>query len=382
MLSILWRIPLNKNKQTIIDLLKLAEITIDGPNDYDIQVKDDSFYQRILKDPSMQMGETYMDGLWDVKRLDLMIDRLLRARLGWKIRKNNRLAFRILMAKLFNFQSPSRAFIVGEKHYDIGNDLYEAMLDKRMVYTCAYFKDTNDLDTAQEAKLDMVCRKLDLQPGQKILDIGCGWGSFMKFAAEKYGVECVGLTVSKEQVALGMEKCAGLPVKLLFEDYRDHKGLYDHIVSIGMFEHVGYKNYRKYMQIAHSCLKDDGLFLLHTIGLNYSVVKGGTWLSKYIFPGAMLPSLKQISEAVERLFIIEDVHNFGPDYVKTLMAWYGNFEKNWPQLKDKYGERFYRMWKYYLLSCAGNFQSRNANVLQILLAKGQNPLGYAHIRNI
>lgn len=373
---------MNKNKQTIIDLLKLAEITIDGPNDYDIQVKDDSFYQRILKDPSMQMGETYMDGLWDVKRLDLMIDRLLRARLGWKIRKNNRLAFRILMAKLFNFQSPSRAFIVGEKHYDIGNDLYEAMLDKRMVYTCAYFKDTNDLDTAQEAKLDMVCRKLDLQPGQKILDIGCGWGSFMKFAAEKYGVECVGLTVSKEQVALGMEKCAGLPVKLLFEDYRDHKGLYDHIVSIGMFEHVGYKNYRKYMQIAHSCLKDDGLFLLHTIGLNYSVVKGGTWLSKYIFPGAMLPSLKQISEAVERLFIIEDVHNFGPDYVKTLMAWYGNFEKNWPQLKDKYGERFYRMWKYYLLSCAGNFQSRNANVLQILLAKGQNPLGYAHIRNI
>jgi len=371
---------LNKNKQTIIDLLKLAEITIDGPNDYDIQVKDDSFYQRILKDPSMQMGETYMDGLWDVKRLDLMIDRLLRARLGWKIRKNNRLAFRILMAKLFNFQAPSRAFIVGEKHYDIGNDLYEAMLDKRMVYTCAYFKDTNDLDTAQEAKLDMVCRKLDLQPGQKILDIGCGWGSFMKFAAEKYGVECVGLTVSKEQVALGMEKCAGLPVKLLFEDYRDHKGLNDHIVSIGMFEHVGYKNYRKYMQIAHSCLKDDGLFLLHTIGLNYSVVKGGTWLSKYIFPGAMLPSLKQISEAVERLFIIEDVHNFGPDYVKTLMAWYGNFEKNWPQLKDKYGERFYRMWKYYLLSCAGNFQSRNANVLQILLAKGQNPLGYAHIR--
>lgn len=371
---------MNKNKQTIIDLLKLAEITIDGPNDYDIQVKDDSFYQRILKDPSMQMGETYMDGLWDVKRLDLMIDRLLRARLGWKIRKNNRLAFRILMAKLFNFQAPSRAFIVGEKHYDIGNDLYEAMLDKRMVYTCAYFKDTNDLDTAQEAKLDMVCRKLDLQPGQKILDIGCGWGSFMKFAAEKYGVECVGLTVSKEQVALGMEKCAGLPVKLLFEDYRDHKGLNDHIVSIGMFEHVGYKNYRKYMQIAHSCLKDDGLFLLHTIGLNYSVVKGGTWLSKYIFPGAMLPSLKQISEAVERLFIIEDVHNFGPDYVKTLMAWYGNFEKNWPQLKDKYGERFYRMWKYYLLSCAGNFQSRNANVLQILLAKGQNPLGYAHIR--
>ena len=373
---------MNKNKQTIIDLLKLAEITIDGPNDYDIQVKDDSFYQRILKDPSMQMGETYMDGLWDVKRLDLMIDRLLRARLGWKIRKNKRLAFRILMAKLFNFQSPSRAFTVGEKHYDIGNDLYEAMLDKRMVYTCAYFKDTDDLDTAQEAKLDMVCRKLDLQPGQKILDIGCGWGSFMKFAAEKYGVEAVGLTVSREQVALGMEKCAGLPVKLLLEDYRDHKGMYDHIVSIGMFEHVGYKNYREYMQIAHSCLKDDGLFLLHTIGLNHSVVKGGTWLSKYIFPGAMLPSLKQISEAVERLFIIEDVHNFGPDYAKTLMAWYVNFEKNWPQLKDQYDQRFYRMWKYYLLSCVGNFQSRDANVLQILLAKGKNPEGYAHIRDI
>jgi cyclopropane-fatty-acyl-phospholipid synthase len=373
---------LNKKKQTIIDLLQLADITINGPKNYDIQVSDDAFYQRILKDPSMQMGETYMDGLWNVERLDLMIDKLLRARLGWKIRKNKRLAFRILMAKVFNLQSSSRAFDVGEKHYDIGNDLYKAMLDKRMVYTCAYFKGTEDLEAAQEAKLDMVCRKLDLKPGQKILDIGCGWGSFMKFAAEKYGVEAVGLTVSREQVALGTERCSGLPVKLLLEDYRDHRGSYDHIVSLGMFEHVGYKNYREYMQLVHSCLKEDGCFLLHTIGLNYSVVKGGSWLSKYIFPGAMIPSLTQITKAVEKLFIVEDVHNFGPDYAKTLMAWYLNFEENWPHLKDQYDERFYRMWKYYLLSSVGNFRSRDAQVWQLLLAKGKNVQGYESIRRI
>ncbi len=373
---------MNKQKQILMDLLELTGITINGQEEYDIQVHDESFYGRILKDPSMQMGETYMDGLWDVPRLDLMIDRLLRARLGWKIRKNKYLAFRILMAKTFNFQSSSRAFNVGEKHYDIGNDLYEAMLDKRMVYTCAYFKNTDDLDVAQEAKLDMVCRKLNLQPGQKILDIGCGWGSFLKFAAEKYGVEGVGLTVSKEQVALGMERCSGLPVTILLEDYRDHKGEYDHIASLGMFEHVGYKNYREYMELAHSCLKEDGCFLLHTIGLNYSVVKGGSWLSKYIFPGAMIPSIKQLAESVEKRFIIEDIHNFGPDYAKTLMAWYVNFEKNWPSLKEHYDERFYRMWKYYLLSSVGNFLSRDAQVWQILLAKGRNVEGYGHIREI
>ncbi|MEA3468886.1 MAG: cyclopropane fatty acyl phospholipid synthase, partial [Thermodesulfobacteriota bacterium] len=282
---------MNSQQKIIEELLALTDIEINGSRPWDIRVLNDSFYSRVLKDPSMQMGETYMDGWWESDQLDETINKLLRARLGYKLRKNKRLAWRILMAKLLNFQAKDKAFIVGEKHYDIGNDLYRAMLDPRMIYTCAYFRDTDDLDLAQEAKLDLVCKKLNLQKGQKILDIGCGWGGFLKYAAEKYGVEGVGISVSKEQIGYGQEMCRDLPIELRLQDYRDINEKFDHVVSLGMFEHVGYKNYRTYMEVVHKALKDEGCFLLHTIGLHFSVVKGGSWLSKYIFPGAMLPSV-------------------------------------------------------------------------------------------
>jgi len=330
----------------------------------------------------MQMGETYMDGWWESDQLDESINKLLRARLGYKLRKNKRLAWRIMMAKLFNFQAKDKAFIVGEKHYDIGNDLYRAMLDPRMIYTCAYFRDTDNLDLAQEAKLDLVCKKLNLQKGQKILDIGCGWGGFLKYAAEKYGIEGVGISVSKEQIAYGQAMCGDLPIELRFQDYRDINEKFDHVVSLGMFEHVGYKNYRTYMEVVHKALKDEGCFLLHTIGLHFSVVKGGSWLNKYIFPGGMLPSITQIGKASERLFIIEDVHNIGPNYDKTLMCWFENFDAHYPELKEQYDERFYRMWKYYLLSSAGNFRSRDAQVWQIVLSKGRQLGGFEHCRGV
>ena len=373
---------MTSQQKLIEELLALTDIEINGSRPWDIRVLNDNFYSRVLKDPSMQMGETYMDGWWESDQLDETINKLLRARLGYKLRKNKRLAWRILMAKLFNFQAKDKAFIVGEKHYDIGNDLYRAMLDPRMIYTCAYFRDTDDLDLAQEAKLDLVCKKLNLQKGQKILDIGCGWGGFLKYAAEKYGVEGVGISVSKEQIAYGQEMCRDLPIDLRLQDYRDIKEKFDHVVSLGMFEHVGYKNYRTYMEVVHKALKDEGCFLLHTIGLHFSVVKGGSWLSKYIFPGAMLPSVTQIGKASERLFIVEDMHNIGPYYDRTLMCWFENFDAHYPELKEKYDERFYRMWKYYLLSSAGNFRSRDAQVWQVLLSKGRQLCGFEHCRGI
>ncbi len=373
---------MNSQQKIIEELLALTDIEINGTRPWDIRVLNDNFYSRVLKDPSMQMGETYMDGWWESDQLDETINKLLRAKLGYKLRKNKRLAWRILMAKLLNFQAKDKAFIVGEKHYDIGNDLYRAMLDPRMIYTCAYFRDTDDLDLAQEAKLDLVCKKLNLQKGQKVLDIGCGWGGFLKYAAEKYGVEGVGISVSKEQIAYGQEMCRDLPIELRLQDYRDIKEKFDHVISLGMFEHVGYKNYRTYMEVVHKALKDEGCFLLHTIGLHFSVVKGGSWLSKYIFPGAMLPSVTQIGKASERLFIIEDMHNIGPYYDKTLMCWFDNFDAHYPELKEKYDERFYRMWKYYLLSSAGNFRSRDAQVWQILLSKGRQLGGFEHCRGI
>jgi cyclopropane-fatty-acyl-phospholipid synthase len=272
-----------------------------------------------------------------------------------------------------NLQTSARAFEIGEKHYDLGNDLYQAMLDKRLNYTCAYWRDANNLDEAQENKLDLVCRKIGLQPGMKVLELGCGWGSFAKYAAEKYGVEVLGVTVSAEQVALGMELCQGLPVELRLQDYREVDGKYDRVISIGVMEHVGYKNYRTYMEVVDRTLKEGGIGFFHTIGANTSEITINAWTQKYIFPNGMLPSISQLAYAMEGLFIVEDWHNFGPDYDPTLMAWHSNFENAWPVLKQKYGERFYRMWRYYLLSSAGGFRSRHTQLWQVVFTRQGDP---------
>jgi cyclopropane-fatty-acyl-phospholipid synthase len=254
------------------------------------------------------------------------------------------------------------------------------MLDRRLVYSCAYWKDADNLDDAQEAKLDLICKKLGLRKGDRVLDIGCGWGSFARFAAEKYGVRVVGITVSSEQAALGREMCEGLPVEIRLQDYREIDEKFDHVVSVGMFEHVGYKNYRIYMEVVRRCLRDEGLFLLHTIGNNISCIATDPWFDKYIFPNSVVPSVKQISSAMEGLFILEDLHNFGSYYDATLTAWFANFDRNWHSLTDRYDQRFYRMWKYYLLSCAGSFRSRCLQVWQMVLSKEGVPGGYQPAR--
>jgi cyclopropane-fatty-acyl-phospholipid synthase len=265
---------------------------------------------------------------------------------------------------------------VGEAHYDLGNEIYTAMLDQRMVYTCAYWRNADTLDQAQRHKLDLVCRKLDLRPGMRVLDIGCGWGSFAKYAAETYGVEVVGITVSREQVELGSRLCEGLPVEIRLQDYRENSESFDAIVSLGMFEHVGHKNYRTFMEVVDRCLTSNGLCLLHTIGKNDSRPGVDPWIAKYVFPNGETPSLRQISEACEGLMIIEDVHNFGADYDKTLMAWFRNFDAAWPELQNRYSGKFYRMWKYYLHSCAGAFRSRDLQLWQLVISNGIRAGGY------
>jgi cyclopropane-fatty-acyl-phospholipid synthase len=202
-----------------------------------------------------------------------------------------------------------------------------------------------------------------------VLDIGCGWGGFAKYAAEKYGATIHGITVSREQVEFANKFCQGLDVKIELKDYRDLNEKFDRIVSIGMFEHVGYRNYRTFMKVVQRCLKAKGLFLLHTIARNTSGKSTDPWINKYIFPRSMLPSAKQITTAAEGLFILEDWHSFGQYYDKTLMAWYNNFTKNWNKLNNTYDERFYRMWTYYLLSCAGSFRARRNQLWQVLFSK-------------
>lgn len=365
-------------KSTSQKILSLADIQIDGPHAWDLKPKHEGVFRRVLAQGSIGLGETYMDGWWEAERLDEFFYRLLRAQIDRRIFRLSLLVPH-LRARLVNLQSRTRAFQVSEAHYDLGNDFFAHMLDRRMVYTCAYWRGASDLDAAQEAKLDLVCRKIGLKPGQRVLDIGCGWGGFAKFAAERYGTQVVGITVSTEQAEFARAHCTGLPVEIRLIDYRAVNEPFDHIVSIGMFEAVGVKNYRAYFEMAHRCLADEGLFLLHTIGHNVAVLATDPWTHKYIFPNGEIPSLVQISRAIEGLFVVEDLHNFGADYDKTLMAWHANFERAWPNFQAQYGERFYRMWRYFLLACAGAFRARDLQLWQIVLSKTGVPGGYVRL---
>ncbi|MBC5993709.1 cyclopropane fatty acyl phospholipid synthase [Pontibacter cellulosilyticus] len=367
-------------QQQVVNTLATADVKINGPDPWDLQVHDKRFYKRILTDGTLGLGESYMDGWWDCQSIDQFVFKVLRADLYKKANLGWRSVLQVLLAKLLNMQAKGKAARNAQRHYDIGNKLYELMLDRRMTYSCGYWKGADNLDQAQENKLDLICRKLYLRPGQRVLDIGCGWGSFAGLAAEKYGAEVVGITVSKEQAALARERYKGLPVEIRLQDYRDINEQFDHVVSVGMFEHVGYRNHRKFMQVAARCLKDDGLFLLHTIGHNYSRTSADPFTDTYIFPNCLIPSVKQLGAAMEHIFKVEDWHNFGPYYDNTLMAWFDNFNRNWDQLQGEYGERFYRMWKYYLLSSAGSFRARNNQLWQLVLSKEGIAGGYTAVR--
>lgn len=349
------------------ELLAKADIQINGDRPWDMQVHNTRVFDDALARGNLGLGESYMQGDWDAESLDLFFYKLLRADIPqylkpWKLVGN------VVRAKLFNLQNRRRAWQVGVQHYDLGNRFYEAMLDNRLAYSCGYWKNATTLNQAQEAKLDLVCRKLGLRPGMKVLDIGCGWGSFLGYAAEHYGIKGVGVTISREQQQYALKRYSHLNLDIRLEDYRTLDEPFDRIASIGMFEHVGRKNHRTFMEVARRCLAPDGLCLLHTIGKNKRTSTPDPWVDKYIFPNGDLPSVGQVGDAADGLMVIEDLHNFGSDYDKTLMAWYQNFEAIWPDFADDYPPRFYRMWRYYLLSCAGAFRARDIQLWQYLLS--------------
>ena len=343
-----------------------------------MEVRDKRLWRRIALTGAIGLGDAYMDGWWDCRAIDVFVHKVLsvattRDRSPWSVTLAG-----IARGLMVNLQSLARAFQVGERHYDLGNDLYRSMLGEDMVYSCAYWQAGADsLGQAQRDKLELVCRKLGLQSGMRILDIGCWWGSLCAYAAEKFGVSAVGLTVSRQQVEYARKHYKHLPVEFHLQDYRTYSGDFDALVSIGMFEHVGYRNYGTYMKVARRCLCPEGLFLLHTIGANLTSYRTCSWHTKHIFPNGYIPSLRQIARAAEGRFVVEDVHNIGPDYDRTLMCWYNNFEEAWPRLKgsqSRYDDRFHRMWRYYLLSCAGVFRARDQQVWQWLLS----PRGLPH----
>jgi cyclopropane-fatty-acyl-phospholipid synthase len=369
-----------REQTVLVEILAAAGLTVNGGQDYDPQIHHKDTSKRILARGSLGAGESYMDGWWDCKELDEFYNRLLRAQLDVNF-KTAAMAVNIMRAKLVNLQNKERSKKVALQHYDLGNHLYEKMLDKRMQYTCAYWKHASNLDEAQERKLEMICKKIQLKSTDQVLELGCGFGGFAKYAAENYGCHVSAYNISQKQVAWGREQCKGLPVEFHLEDYRDALGQYDKVVAIGLFEHIGHKNYRKFYEMVHKRLKDDGLALIHTIARSKSMLTADAWLNKYIFPGSLIPGPAQMAEGFDELLTMEDWHNFGPDYDRTLMAWWENFDSKWDSIKsDKYDERFYRMWKYYLLMCAGSFRSRKNQLWQIVFSKNGVRGGYESIR--
>jgi cyclopropane-fatty-acyl-phospholipid synthase len=356
-------------RELVEQLLRTADIRIDGSRPWDLRVHNERFFARALAGGTLGIGEAYMDGWWDCEALDQMTARAVAARLEERFTYSPRNLFAFALALLTNRQSLRRARRVGEVHYDLGNDFFEAMLDPWMQYSCALFEKGDGLAAAQRRKLELICERLQLRPGMRLLDIGCGWGGLAKYAAENCGCAVVGLTISRQQQQFAQSWCRGLEVQIELRDYREVEGTFDRAVSIGMVEHVGFKNYRPYLQKIADSLGEEGLFLCHGIGNPVSGWQLDPWIRRYIFPNSILPSLARLTKAAEGLFLVEDVSNLGPHYDPTLMAWAKNFERAWPRFAERYGERFRRMWRYYLLTCAGAFRARSLQVYSILLRK-------------
>lgn len=373
-------------EEKITKMLEAAGCQLNGPNPWDPQVHDESAYGRLIRGGALAAGETYMDGLWDCERLDILVDKIGGAESPVQSLGKATLARAATAALFQNLQSPRRARHNAEHHYNIGNDLYVPMLGKTMAYSCAYWKDVPGkskgdpkyLDQAQEAKFDLICRKLGLQPGMRVLEIGCGWGGPLSYAMRKYGVEGVGITPASEQVAY--IKKHHPKIKVRRQDWREVTGQYDRVYSIGMFEHVGPKNYRGYFDKVKAVTKPGGMSLLHTIGAPRTRLTTDPWITKYIFPGGHIPSEAQIRRASKATFDIADWHEMGTNYDHTLMAWHANFQKAWPDISDHYDERFKRMWQYYLLICAGSFRNQTNLLFQAVMTDHGAAEGYTPVR--
>lgn len=350
----------------LTDLLSKADIRVNGSRPWDIQVRDERLFPRVLAKRNLALGEGYMRGWWECERVDEFIHRVLHSGVANRVHGGWKLLLRALPALLINQQTKRRSRQVALKHYDLGNDLFQAFLDPHMQYSCADFRSTDQLNAAQEAKMRLLCEKLELRPGLRLLDIGCGWGGLARFAAANYGCEVVGVNISRQQITFARQFCEGLPVEIRECDYRNLNEQFDRVVSVGMFEHVGPRNYDTYMRAVARCLKPDGVFVLQTIGSNVSKKGCDPWITQYIFPNGNLPGTSLLARAAEPHFVMEDWQNLGPHYDRTLLCWLENFRSAWPRLKERYGETFRRMWEYYLQSCAGCFRARDIQLWQVV----------------
>ncbi|TMW56093.1 hypothetical protein Poli38472_008741 [Pythium oligandrum] len=352
----------------------------------DIIVHDEEIFLDWVNRGMLAIGESYMAKKWEaVTPLDEVLRRLL-AQPTEKRRKllkswNAKLVG--LSAHIFNYQSPSRAGIVGSYHYDLGNDFFKLWLDPHMQYSCAYFKDIEDtdLDGAQRLKMHMIAQKLKLEPGMRVLEIGCGWGGLACYLAKNYNVHVTGITISNEQLKEARKWAEREGVSHLtsfeYQDYRGMHGQFDRVLSIAMLEAVGYKNMDMYYSVIERCLKPGGVAVVHSVTSNTSrKIPIQLWILKYIFPNGFLPSLQQMMKFTERKLIVEDVHNLGPDYDKTCFVWNQRFQEQWklgkienPMKTQSNPEVFKRMWEFYLLYCCAGFRQRTLQLTQTVYSK-------------
>jgi cyclopropane-fatty-acyl-phospholipid synthase len=328
------------------------------------------------------LGETYINGLWSVEPLDEFLFKIFRSDSTGFRRFNPYILGYLLKEKIFNSQK-LRAFEIADRHYNLGNDLFSAMLDTSMTYTCGYWQNAGNLAQAQEAKLELICAKLQLNRGMRVLDIGCGWGNFAHYAATRHGVHVTGLTVSDAQAEYARKRCQGLPVEIHIQDYRSYEGSFDRVVSIEMIEAVGKRNLPVFFDVVHRSLKSGGLFLLQAISAETVSLRSPIlldqyimWILKHIFPNGYLPKMDELMDPAKDRFVLEDVHGFGPDYDRTLLAWESNFVREWPKLAGKFDEEFKRMWRFYLLGCAALFRARMVQVYQLVYSKAGSSSTY------
>lgn len=344
-----------------------------GPVHFRVKLQEEIPKKELLKSTSLALGEAYMKGNLTVDRDLYEVLELLLQGMG-RFSRNPRALRRILHTSLGKEQQKKQVM----SHYDIGNEFYRLWLDETMSYSCAYFQKQDDtLFQAQVAKVDHILKKLNLKPGMRLLDIGCGWGFLMMRAARKFGVHCTGITLSRQQYQSVSDEIREQKLEELVEvrlmDYRDLKEWgrsFDRIVSVGMLEHVGRGNYSFFLEQAASVLRQGGLFLLHFISAQKEH-EGDPWIRRYIFPGGVIPSFREIVYLLPDYgFCMQDTESLRRHYVKTLLCWRENFGQAVQTVREQYGEEFVRMWDLYLASCAAAFQNGIVDLHQLLLSKG------------
>ena len=324
-----------------------SDIAIDGSKPWDIRVTDNRFFRAVVTQGSLGLGEAYMNGWWKCEDLEELAYRLMRS----GIYKISLWMPIYLVANIhdaaINQQSKEKSLRVAERHYAMGNDIFLSFLGKYKNYSCGYFSDTDNLDQAQLQKLEKICRLLDLKPGDRVLDVGGGWGEFARYAATKYGCYVTSVNITDEQIKFAVEYCKGTSVDIRKCDYRDITGRYDKIAVIAMLTHVGPKNYRKFMEVADRCLEPGGMMLIESVGGHKSRKNCEAWINRYIFPGGVVPSLKQFDTAMAGRFSRKETDEFGGFYVHTLRAWNRNLMQAWPDHLRKYDERVRLMFEYF-----------------------------------